>query len=86
MVDPVQVETGQRAAGNAAPESLRTDVTRTNRPVYLALVWVLGIALLLGIGGWLVLAFQGRTMPEGLAVIIGAISGGLVGLISGKNS
>ena len=78
MTDPAYVETGLQA------ESLKEDVTPDNKKVYFALVVSLGAALVIGVLGWLALAFVGKTMPEGLTVIIGAISGGLVGLISGK--
>ncbi len=69
----------------AGPESLGP-VTRLNRPVYLAVIIILGAVLLIGVLGWLVLALNKRTMPEGLDVLLGAVAGGLVGLISGKSS
>ena len=84
MSNPAFTETGRPPAPERS-ESLR-DVNKVNRTVYLTLIGVLGTTLIVGVGGWLVLAFANRTMPEGLAVIIGAIAGGLVGLISGKSS
>jgi len=51
--------------------------------LYLVLVAVLGIALLFGLVAWLVLALRGTPMPEGMAVIVGAISGGLLGVLAG---
>ena len=86
MSDASYAETGRRPAAQEPQrtESLR-DVTRVNRPVYFTVVAILGATLLLGVGGWLVLVFTNRTMPDGLGVVIGTVAGGLVGLISGKN-
>jgi hypothetical protein len=81
MANPAQIETGRTGSRT---ESLR-DVTPVNRKVYLLVVSILGVALVSGIAGWLVLTFTNRQMPEGLAVIVGTIAGGLVGLISGKD-
>ena len=45
------------------------------------------LALLFGLVAWFILTLQGDDMPEGMAVLIGTIGGGLVGLItSSKNS
>lgn len=87
MSDPSYAETGRRpvAQESRGTESLK-DVSRVNRPVYLAVVTILGVTLLLGVGGWLALVFDNRTMPDGLGVVIGTVAGGLVGLISGKGS
>jgi hypothetical protein len=60
-------------------------VTKINRPVYLTVVWILGATLVIGVVGWIVLAFTDRRMPDGLGVVIGTVAGGLVGLISGKS-
>ena len=84
MPDPAYIETGE--APRPAPsrrESLK-DVTSVNRPVYMMVIAILGITLLLGVGGWLAMVFDNRTMPSGLGVVIGTVAGGLVGLISGK--
>lgn len=51
----------------------------------MAVIVILGLVLIIGVVGWLVLAATGKAMPEGLGVILGTVSGGLVGLIS-KNS
>lgn len=64
-------------------ESLR-EVNAANRRVYLTIIWFLGVSLLLIIGGWIVLAMNGKAMPEGLAAVVGAIAGGLVGAVSGR--
>ncbi len=69
----------------AKPESLGP-VTPVNRSLYMAVIIVLGIVLVAGVVGWIVLAIDNRTMPQGLDVLLGAIGGGLVGLISGKSS
>lgn len=59
-------------------------VTRTNRRLYLVVIVILGVVLLVGVVGWLYLAAKDKTMPEGLGVILGALSGGLVSLVSDK--
>jgi hypothetical protein len=55
---------------------------RTNRRLYMAVIVILGLVLMIGVVGWLLLAAAGKTMPEGLGVILGTVAGGLVGLIS----
>ncbi|MEN4478757.1 hypothetical protein [Mycolicibacterium cosmeticum] len=59
---------------------------RTNRRLYLAVIIALGSVLVIGVLGWLGLAATGKTMPDGLGVILGTVAGGLVGLISDKSS
>lgn len=59
---------------------------RTNRRLYMAVIVILGLVLIIGVVGWLVLAATGKTMPEGLDVILGTAAGGLVGLISNNSS
>ena len=61
-----------------------SEITQTNRPLYMLVVGGLLLVLLVGIAGWLVLAFQQTVMPEGLAVLLGSIAGGLVALITGS--
>lgn len=57
-------------------------LNRDNRRVYLAVIIVLGTVLIIGVTGWLILAITDRTMPDGLGVVLGTVTGGLVGLIS----
>lgn len=57
-------------------------VTARSRGLYRLVVLTLGTVLLLGVVGWIGLAAAGRTMPEGLAILIGTVAGALVGLIS----
>lgn len=76
------VELGPQSQAGG-PESLGP-VTAQNRPVYLTVVVILGVILLTGVVGWLVLAFQGKALPDGLGVILGTVAGGLIGLISDK--
>ena len=66
------------------PESLGP-VSKLNRSLYLTVIIVLGLVLLIGVVGWLILAAQGRQLPEGLGVILGTVAGGLVALISDKS-
>jgi hypothetical protein len=68
-----------KPAGNA--ESLGP-VTKTNRGLYLAIIIVLGTILLIGVLGWLLLAANGKTAPDGLGVILGTVAGGLVALVT----
>ena len=67
------------------PESLGP-VTQVNRQLYLAVIIILGAVLVIGVIGWIILALNHRSMPEGLGVILGAVAGGLVALISDKSS
>ena len=55
---------------------------KTNRRLYMAVIVILGLVLTIGVVGWLFLAATGKTMPEGLDVLLGTVAGGLVGLIS----
>jgi hypothetical protein len=68
------------------PESLGAEsfgpVDKLNRGLYLAVIVILGGVLVIGVVGWLLLAFSDRTMPEALGVILGTVAGGLVALIS----
>ena len=65
----------------AGPESLGP-VTKANRGLYLAIIILLGAILLVGVIGWLVLAANDKTVPEGLGVILGTVAGGLVALVT----
>jgi hypothetical protein len=62
------------------------DITPVNRPLYMLVIAGLLIALLLGIVAWFVLTIRGQDMPEGLAVLIGTIGGGLVGLLTASKT
>jgi hypothetical protein len=65
-----------------APE----DVTAINRPLYMLVVAGLLVALLFGLVAWFVLALRGESMPEGMAVLVGTVGGGLVGLLTGSKA
>lgn len=78
---------GQRRRDlDAAAELAPDEITFTNRPVYLLVIGGLLAALLFGLVAWFILTLQGDEMPEGMAVLIGTIGGGLVGLITGSKS
>ena len=68
------------------PEALGAEslgpVDKFNRGLYLVVIIVLGLVLVVGVVGWLLLAFTDRTMPDALGVILGTVAGGLVALIS----
>jgi hypothetical protein len=67
------------------PESLGP-VSLVNRRLYLTVIIVLGAVLVIGVGGWLLLAATDRKMPDGLGVILGTVAGGLVALIADKST
>ena len=60
-------------------------VTPLNRRVYLAVIAILGLVLIIGVLGWLLLAANGKSMPDGLGVILGTVAGALVALISNNS-
>ena len=62
-------------------ESLGTP-SKLNRRLYFAVIVVLGGVLLIGVLGWLLLAANDKTLPDGLGVILGTVAGALVALIS----
>lgn len=67
-----------RRGGN---EALPT-ITKLNRGLYTLVFYILGLALLLLIVGWIILTAIGKTVPDGLPIVIGTIVGALVGVIS----
>lgn len=69
--------------GRGRPEGMGP-VTKQNRSLYEMVIWILGSVLVVGVLGWIALAFDGRAMPDGLGVVIGTVAGGLVGLIADK--
>lgn len=58
------------------------DITPVNRPVYMLVIGGLLLALIVGMVGWLVLVLSDKSMPEGLAVLLGSIGGALVGVLA----
>jgi hypothetical protein len=60
-------------------------VSALNRNLYLGVICILGFVLVVGVVGWVTLALNNKTMPDGLGVILGTAAGGLVGLISDKS-
>jgi len=63
--------------GEALPQ-----VTKLNRGLYALAFYILGIALLLLILGWILLTAINRTVPDGVPVVIATIVGALVGVIA----
>jgi hypothetical protein len=57
-------------------------VSRLNRRLYFAVIAVLGAVLIIGVLGWLMLAANNKSMPDGLGVILGTVAGALVALVS----
>jgi hypothetical protein len=58
------------------------DITIVNRPVYLLVIGGLLLALIVGMVGWFVLVMNDKSMPEGMAVLLGSIGGALAGLLA----
>lgn len=50
------------------------------------MIVVLGATLVIGVLGWLALAFQEKSMPEGLGIILGTVAGALVSLVADKSA
>jgi len=65
--------------------SLPPDAQRVPQLYAIVLVF-LGLTLLAIVVGWILLALNGKTFPDGLSTLAGAISGGLVGVIAGGSS
>ena len=58
--------------------------TANRRPewMYMAIVGILGLSLLAGVGAWVALIFVNKQMPTGLATVMATIAGGLVGALT----
>jgi hypothetical protein len=61
-------------------------ITNLNRGLYALVLYLLGIALLLLIGGWIFLTAIDRVVPEAVPVVIATIVGALVGVIAADKS
>lgn len=72
-----QAEQASQRGNEALPR-----ITRLNRGLYSLVFYILGIALLLLILGWTLLAALGKTIPDGIPVVIGTIVGALTGVIA----
>jgi hypothetical protein len=75
------MEEAEIPGGRTGNESLPV-ITRQNRGIYFAVVVFLGAVLLIGVVGWLALAAYGKTMPDGLGVILGTVAGALVAMVT----
>jgi len=76
---------------SAAPPRQRLDLLPEDfspqpRGLYYLVFWILGIALIGCIGGWIAIVAMGKTVPEGLPVVVATIVGGLVGVITPASS
>lgn len=71
--------------GKLGQEESLGPVTPLNRRVYLAVIAILGLVLIIGVLGWLLLAANNKSMPDGLGVILGTVAGALVALISSNS-
>lgn len=68
--------------GGEGGNEVLPEVTRENRWLYQAVLVILGIALVLLIIGWIVITAVGKTVPDGIPVVIATIVGALVAAIS----
>jgi hypothetical protein len=66
-------------------ESLPIQAEKLPR-LYALLIVILGLGFLFGLVAWFILVLDGKEMPEGMAVIIGTVAGGLVGVITKPGS
>lgn len=75
---PGTPESPRQDGGN---ESLPT-ITKLNRGLYQLVIYILGVALILLILGWVVITAVGKAVPESLPVVIATIVGALVGVLA----
>jgi hypothetical protein len=73
---------GSREGGNEALPS----ITKLNRGLYQMVFYILGIALILLILGWIILTAIGKAIPDGLPVVIATIVGALVGVVAAEKT
>lgn len=83
-IEEAEIPKDQRPAVALGQESMGP-VTVKNRRLYLVVIVILGLVLILGVIGWLILTGLGTALPEGLGVILGAVAGGLVSLVSDQS-
>jgi hypothetical protein len=65
---------------------LPEDFSPQTRSLYYLVFWILGISLIGCIAGWIAIVTMGKTVPEGLPVVVATIVGGLVGVITPASS
>ena len=85
-VSDYEIPPSQRRVDDGGAELAPADITPLNRPVYLVVIAGLTGALLFGLVAWFVLTLKDKEMPEGMAVLLGSIGGGLLGLITVQKS
>jgi len=74
--------------GDPQPQVVSIDEVRAaldptkNRWLYFLTLSIIGAALLFSLVAWFVMVLDGKTMPEGFAVVVGTLAGGLVGVIT----
>ncbi|MBO3748415.1 hypothetical protein J5X84_20260 [Streptosporangiaceae bacterium NEAU-GS5] len=69
------------SGGDGGNEALPR-ITKLNRGLYTLVFYILGIALILLILGWILITALNRPVPDALPVVIGTIVGGLVAVIT----
>lgn len=85
MLSSAEIPPGSNRGSSQGTESL-PQVTRLNRGLYALTFYILGIALLLLILGWVLLTAIGKTVPDGIPVVIATIVGALVGVVTSDRS
>lgn len=58
------------------------DATPITRPLYMAIIVVLGLVVVGGVVGWFIFAWEDKTVPDGLIAIIAGAAGALGGALS----
>ena len=61
-------------------------ITTLNRGLYAMVFYILGIALLLLILGWILIVLFDKSVPDGIPVVVATIVGALVGVISSERA
>jgi hypothetical protein len=77
-----EVPAAPESPGHHGGNEVLPAITKLNRGLYQRVIYILGVALMLLILGWVIITAMGKAVPEGLPVIIATIVGALVGVLS----
>jgi hypothetical protein len=61
-------------------------VTQKNRPVYLLVLTFIGVAMVGSVAAWIVMIFNGTSVPDTFPVVITTMVAGLIGVVSSEKS
>ncbi|WP_238430043.1 hypothetical protein [Frankia nepalensis] len=59
---------------------------RKSREPRFVVLYLLGVAMLASIGGWIAMVLMDKEVPDGFPVVIGTVIGGLVGIAASDRS